>query len=132
MLQERNVDPGTFDPTGHGGPQGQHNTADPFGRVGMNLPPSGPMAMSAGWYNRSSAGVPPSTLADPNGRDLASHGPVCDDPTAPTTGLTTGGAINPSGPDGHPGMDPLSSMDPLRQALPDVGGVATPAVVGDI
>jgi hypothetical protein len=131
LQYERSLDPGTFDPTGLGGHQGPNNGVDPFGRGGTNLPPSGPMAMSAAWYSRSTAGVPPPVSADPGGGGIASHAAVSDDCTTPASVLPTGGAIIPDVSDVPPDSDPLSSMEALRQNLPDVGGAATPAGVGE-
>lgn len=124
LLHETNLDPSDFDPTDHGGQHGQPGIIDSYGRGGINLPPSGPMAMSAGWYTRSAPGVPPRVPSDP-------HGIAVDNPAAPTDVLPTVGTINPAGLDGQLGNDALSSMEPLRQALPDVGVAATPALVGE-
>jgi hypothetical protein len=91
----------------------------------MSLPPSGPMAISAGWYNRP-MNVPPN---DPNF--------VGEDPSAAAAAVAANGASpgnaasNTPGPDGQSGSDPLSSMEPLRQTLPDVAGAATSAAAGD-
>jgi hypothetical protein len=121
----------TFDLGGHEGQQS--GGMDPYGRVGMSLPPSGPMAMSASWYNRPAAGVPPPVPADSDGGGLTSHAPIASDDstTSPPVLPTTGGTI-PAGADIPQDSDPLSSMEALRQNLPDVGGTATPTVVGEI
>ena len=85
------------------------------GGRGMNLPPSGPMAMSAGWYNRQAGPSGPANAPqDPDG--LVGHDPAAGDGSGPN-----------EGPDGQSGSDPLSNMEPLRQTLPDVGGAATSA-----
>jgi hypothetical protein len=111
-----------------------------YGRGGgMNLPPSGPMAASVGWYSRH--GPPPP--GGPMPQDAAAAAGMVDagmNPAHyedPAVGVPPGEAP----PSGHgqeeasavTGADPLSNMDPIRQSLPDVGtGVATSAAEGEI
>lgn len=131
MHYDRNLDPATSDPAGLGGNQGQHNGMDPFGGVGMRLPPSGPMAMSASWYNRPSAGVPPLVPSHSDDEGLTSHVVVVGDDSTTPSPVLPGGAIIPAGSEVQPDSDPLSTMEALRQNLPDVGGAAIPAAVGE-
>jgi hypothetical protein len=63
---------------------------------------------------------------------------VLGDGPSNSTNVATAESVNASaavsGQDeqkANTGPDPLSSMDPLRQTLPDMGGVATPAVPGE-
>ena len=116
---------------GPGGPYGDPYGNHYGGRGGDggrgNLPPSGPMA--AGFYtNRQSAHDPHGPGGDPKmggvGMSPSYEGPSYEDPSP-----SQGGA-GPNGQDDVQG--PLSTMDPLRQTLPDVGGAATSAVEGGI
>lgn len=129
------------------------------GRGGMNLPPSGPMAVSSsGWYNNErNPGHPFATQNLPSG-DIASGDShhvvvvVGDDPNSPNvTAATVVNSVGGSGGGTTPNStivgsdeqqqqhqkqgnntDPLSSMDPLRHTLPDIGGVTdTQAVPGE-
>jgi len=129
------------------------------GRGGMNLPPSGPMAVSSsGWYNNErNPGHPFATQNLPSG-DIASGDShhvvvvVGDDPNSPNvTAATVVNSVGGSGGGTTPNStivgsdeqqqqhqkqgnntDPLSSMDPLRHTLPDIGCVTdTQAVPGE-
>jgi hypothetical protein len=106
-----------------------HGGGGYVGGRGMNLPPSGPMAMSAGWYNRPAG---PAAPPDPPQDSDSGGGGINQSLVASDT--AAGGAASPgdvannlSGTDGQSCSDPLSSMEPLRQTLPDVGGAATSA-----
>jgi len=128
------------------------------GRGGMNLPPSGPMARSSsGWYNNErNSGPPYATQILPPGDNASgdSHHVVVvvgDDPNSPNVtaatvissvggsgggGTTSNSTIVGSDEQQHQKQgnnnDPLSSMEPLRQTLPDIGGVTdTQAVLGE-
>lgn len=83
-----------------------------FGRGYMpsELPPSGPMAMNAGWYNNR---------AEPaGGMEGAVAVGALDGEQEPREEQ-----VNPGGPtEDSAGANALSSMDPLRQSLPEVEG----------
>jgi hypothetical protein len=99
------------------------------GRV-MNLPPSGPMAVSVGWYNRSGPNGPVTNAPqDPNVGGGVNQSFSGDDQDVSPAGVTSPGtgATNASAEDVQAESDPLSTMDPLRQSLPDVGDAATSA-----
>jgi len=129
----------------HGGGRGGGSRGTFSGRGGgTNLPPSGPMAISTGWYNND-RNVPSSSSGAemvPTG-EAASGDPhhvvvvVGEDPTTNVTSSTGvssasgGGEIRNAADEQQLGTDPLSSMEPLRQTLPDIGGVASPAVPGE-
>lgn len=138
---------------GRGGGGGQGAFGD---RGGSNLPPSGPMAVSTGWYNENDDRIPsgssPSAPQNHSSGDVASGGDqhhvvvvVGDDPNSPNVtaaavvtsagggGTTVNTTTTTAGSDEQqPGNnDPLSSMEPLRQTLPDIGSVATTAVPGE-
>lgn len=82
----------------HGGGYNQSdgNQGGGYGRGYMpnNLPPSGPMAMSAGWYQSNAGNIETSNSNDVVGGET-------DDGAGPSS---------------------FSSMDPLRQSLPEVDG----------
>jgi hypothetical protein len=91
---------------GHQGGGGHYGR----GYMPSSLPPSGPMAMNAGWYNNRSA---PSGAMESAGTvgSLASD----QEPTEEEA--------NPSGStEDNTGANALSSMDPLLQSLPEVEG----------
>ena len=71
------------------------NQGGGYGRGYMSntLPPSGPMAMNAGWYQSNAGNIETS-----NSKDVVSE---TEDGAAPSS---------------------FSSMDPLRQSLPEVDG----------
>ena len=137
---------------GRGGGYHQHQGGGGRGRGGRgafngrgggganNLPPPGTMVMpSTGWYDDNDINNPPgSPSAAPvaGASAEAQHVVVVlgDGPSNSanvTTAETVGTSVAVTGPDEQqPGVtDPLSSMDPLRHTLPDIGGVATPAAV---
>ena len=121
--QEQNYDQRGMGP---GGPYGDHYGNQYGGRGGYggrgHLPPSGPMA--AGFYtNRQSAHDSLGPNGDPSMVGVGMSHSYEDPSPSP-------GGAGPSGQDDRQG--PLSSMDPLRQTLPDVGGAATSAVEGEI
>jgi len=128
---DRNLGQGGYD----GGFGNRHDGQ--YGGRNMNLPPSGPMAMSAGWYNNRSgtpnSNGPSNVPQDPNNPGAINHSLVAgDDPAAASAASPANATSNPSGPgDGQQGPDPLSSMEPLRQTLPEVGGTATSAAAGE-
>ena len=109
-----------------GDPYGIHQGGGRGGYVGgrgMNLPPSGPMAV--GWYNNRQGGH---HHHDPHGNG---------DPGMGGIGMSHSyedgnGAPSPPSGDGQvAGAGPLSSMEPLRQTLPDVGGAPTSGGTGE-
>jgi hypothetical protein len=170
--QIRPSDQPPFD-RGNGGPgvypdgQNYNNTSNSqhgggnYGSVrGMNLPPSGPMAASVGWYNNNNLGPngPPDggvvsheAVVVVTGLGGDTNQPyVVEGPTdaAVGAGTTSHGDKTPQSnidvrQEGGgaavvvvvPGSDPLATLEPLRQSLPDVGNgssAATPAAEGEI
>ncbi|KAG7348514.1 RNP-1 like RNA-binding protein [Nitzschia inconspicua] len=125
---------GGFDDDPYGTSQG--GGAYGTGRGSMNLPPSGPMAASVGWYSRQ-APLPPTGGTIPQEPSAGMEGPPYsgEDPGVVAAVAPPAESAPPdgSGPEGgSTGTDPLSSMEPLRQTLPDVGtGVATSAAEGE-
>ena len=83
-----------FDGVGGGRGYGRGHMGAP------SLPPSGPMAMNAGWYNNRS--MQPNSNMPPEAQNPED------------------GAVAPTDQSG--GAGPLSSLEPLRQNLPEVGG----------
>jgi hypothetical protein len=94
----------------------------------------------AEWYTTNDMNNPPvSPSATPG--DVTSVDPqhvvvVLGDGPNNSTNVAAAESVNASA--AVPGQDeqkvttdPLSSMDPLRQTLPDMGGVATPVVPGE-
>lgn len=91
---------------------GPHSGGGGYGRGHMSssLPPSGPMAMNAGWYNNRTVSQ---VSADANQGGVNTESSEKDDhPNASNNGQA----------DGNRASDPLSNLEPLRQNLPDVGG----------
>lgn len=88
---------------------GQH--AGGYGRgqnISSSLPPSGPMAMNTAWYSNSPAQSASTESGSPG--ELQQHGDGIG---------VTSNASTPA--DSNSGADPLSSLEPLRQNLPEVG-----------
>jgi hypothetical protein len=89
-----------------GGPQGGGYGR---GHISPSLPPSGPMAMNSAWYNNRPAPSGPVESSTPG------------EPQQQEEGI--GANTNAGAPaDNNSGAGPLSSMEPLLQNLPDVGG----------
>jgi RNA recognition motif-containing protein len=141
-----------------------HHGGANYGAVrSLNLPPSGPMAASVGWYNnnnRLGPNGPPNgsvVLQDPTASAVVVAGGLGEESNQPYVGenpadAAAAGTTSPSdtpkekndaGQEGGasavvvvvPGSDPLSKLEPLRQALPDVGNgdsAATSAAEGEI
>lgn len=127
-------------PHHHGG-RGRGGRGAYGGRGGNNLPPSGSMTMSStGWYgnndlNKSSA-IPSAAPSDVASADPQHVVVVLGDGPSNSTNVATAESVSAlavvSGQDDQKSnTDPLSSMDPLRQTLPDMGGVATQSVTGE-
>jgi len=87
-----------------GGNQGGNSE---HGHMSSSLPPSGPMAMSAGWY-QNNMGQQPRNIESAGNKDASTDQHVAD-----------GGNVNTSVDEG---ASSFSSMDPLRQSLPEVDG----------
>jgi hypothetical protein len=128
-------------PHHHGGGRAHGGQGEFGGRGGNNLPPSGSLTMpSTGWYNNNDMNNPPVSPSAVPG-DVASVDPqhvvvVLGDGPSNSTNVAAAESVSASavvsGQDEQKvSTDPLSSMDPLRQTLPDIGGVATPAVPGE-
>lgn len=116
----------------HGGGRGRGGRG-PYnpGRGSNNLPPM----PSTGWYNTNNDGQPIPTTGGVVDESQHVRVVLGDNPSNSTNVTTVDPAGNSPvapGQDEHQtSSDPLSSMDPLRQTLPDIGGVATPPVSGD-
>lgn len=124
-----------------GGGRGRGDRGVFGGRGGNNLPPSGNLAMPpAGWYTNNDMNNPPVSPSATHG-DVASVDPqhvvvVLGDGPSNSTNVAAAESVSasatvPEQDEQKVTTDPLSSMDPLRQTLPDMGGVATPAVPGE-
>lgn len=104
---------------------------------GNNLPPSGSMPMPPnGWYNNND--VSPSAVPGDVGSVDPQHvvvvlgdGPSNSTNVATVESVSASGAVSGQDDPTTSTTDPLSSMDPLRQSLPDIGGVATQSVSGE-
>ena len=106
------------------------------GGGGHHLPPTMP---STGWYHNADLNNPAAPSTAPG--DVTPAEPqhvvvVLGDGPSNSTNVATAESVNASaggiGEDEQNGQaDPLSSMDPLRQSLPEIGGVAAPAVSGE-
>jgi hypothetical protein len=116
--------------------QYNHNAGGAYGGGGrgMNLPPSGPMAASVGWYNRQGQNGPSGPMPQNTGIAAGLNQTYGGEDAAASAAGSTSDAPPPNGQeDAATGSDPLSNMEPLRQSLPDVGnGAATSAVEGEI
>ena len=120
----------------HGGGRGRGGRGGYGGRGGNNLPPM----PSTGWYNNNDLNKPPGP-PPPNPTDVTSADPqhvvvVLGDGPSNSNNVATADSVNTSAvvsgkDETKANADPLSSMDPLRQTLPDMGGVAAPAVSGE-
>jgi len=128
-------------PQHHGG-RGRGGRGGFSGRGGNNLPPSGSMTMPpTEWYsnndlNNNPSGSPSATTGDVVSSDSPHVVVVLGDGPSNSTNVaiaeSAGASAVVSGQDEQNAkVDPLSSMDPLRQSLPDMGGVATPAAPGE-
>lgn len=140
--QQQDINHGINDAEGHPQHHGGRGGRGAFGgRGGNTLPPSGSMIMpSTGWYNNSDLNNPPDSPTAAPG-DVVSADPqhvvvVLGDGPSNSTNVAIAESVSASvAVSGHDeqnaNTDPLSSMDPLRQTLPDLGGVAIPAVLGE-
>jgi CUG-BP- and ETR3-like factor len=128
-------------PQHHGG-RGRGGRGGFSSRGGNNLPPSGSMTMPpTGWYsnndlNNNPPGSPSATTGDVASSDSQHVVVVLGDGPSNSTNVaiaeSAGASAAVSGQDEQKAKaDPLSSMDPLRQSLPDRGDVATPAAPGE-
>jgi hypothetical protein len=174
-VQHKQIRPSDQPPydMGNGGPGGypdgtnyNNNTIQGGGNYGavrgMNLPPSGPMAASVGWYNNNnnhrlgSNGPPNGSVVSQDTAAAAAAAVVAagvggetnqayvvEDPVAAAAvGVVVAGTNNSQSDTPQndsdakqEGPDPLSTLEPLRQALPDVGNggsAATSAAEGEI
>ncbi len=117
----------------HHGGRGRGGRGGYAGRGGgNNLPPSGLMP-STGWYNNNNPVSPSVTPGDADPQHVVV---VLGDGPSNSNNVATADNVNASaaviGEDEQKvNADPLSSMDPLRQSLPDMGGAAAPAVTGE-
>lgn len=142
--QEMNhgVHAGGGHPQHHGSGRGRGGRGAFSGRGGgNNLPPSGPVNMgSSGWYNNNDLTSPPAspsaTTGDVASADNQNVVVLLGDGPSNSANVSTVESVNTPAAVAAPEeqsqvMDPLASMDPLRNALPDMGGVAAPAVPGE-
>ena len=128
-------------PPYHGGGRGRGGRGTFGGRGGHNVPPHGSMPIPpAGWYNNNDLNNPPASPSGTPG-DTTSTDPqhvvvVLGDGPSNSTNVATVEGVGvatsvPGKDDQNVNVDPLSSMDPLRQNLPDIRGVTAPAVPGE-
>ena len=99
--------------------------------AGHHLPPTMP---STGWYHNADLNNPAAPSITPG--DVTSAEPqhvvvVLGDGPSNSTNVAAAETVKASEEEQAGQADPLSSMDPLRQNLPEIGGVAAPAVSGE-
>jgi len=118
----------------HHGGRGRGGRGGYGGRGGgNNLPPSGSMTMpSTGWYNNN----PGSPSVTPVEADPQHVVVVLGDGPSNSTNVAAAENVNTSPAvigeeEQKVNADPLSSMEPLRQSLPEMGGAAAPPVPGE-
>jgi len=125
------VDVGGSHPKHHGGGRGRGGRGAFNGRGGNNLPPSGSMAMpSTGWYDNNDLNYAPASPSTTSGDVPSADSPsvvvVLGDGPSNSTNVTTTETVSasaavPGQDEQRASKDPLSSMDPLRHSLPDMG-----------
>ena len=99
--------------------------------AGHHLPPTMP---STGWYHNADLNNPAAPSITPG--DVTSAEPqhvvvVLGDGPSNSRNVAAAETVKASEEEQAGQADPLSSMDPLRQNLPEIGGVAAPAVSGE-
>jgi CUG-BP- and ETR3-like factor len=143
--EQQNQDIGHGMHGGGGGGHSQHHGGrggfGGRGGGGNNLPPSSSMSVpSTGWYHNDDLNNPPgpptATPGDATSTDSQHVVVVLGDGPSNSNNMATSETVNASaaaiGEDAQKVIvDPLSSMDPLRRSLPDMGGVAAPVVSGE-